>query len=267
MNVFYCLSAALGLMLFAQAAMGQDAFISAGEWEQPKAEIIRYEVRKTYLGKEIRFKAYSVLEGQHYQAQSQKVSRNSAEGWFPILVYSLNYSFTRDVYERNTQTQLLCSRQKGVPLVEEKVKILDWDNPSERKFHAVDGSPQLNVVSRKEGVQNYTFNQTPVYTAEQLFVYLRSLPLEKGYRENIWFLGPLTEEVYSNKPYTSEIVVQGQRVYRDKKVWFISVSGPKNTFYEFYLDVKGLHQVYYAKYPDNTIFQLEKLEWKRYWFF
>jgi hypothetical protein len=243
-------------------------FAQALDWDDGKAEILEYSVKKNVAGKEMTFPARWITEKLYYpDTGGSAVRKPKDKAARPILNSTLSYSLELDGAPRSIMAIVKLPRAGVLRLARQDVSLQIWPYAVQRVLECGKAKPRWHEISSgEEAARDTVIGKWPLFSEEMLFTYVRALPLHTGHREDIWLLESQLEERASSQARSARLSVRekGNRI-REMETWHITVDREDGKKLEFWVGAAGLHPVVLAMLPDKSVWTLQKISRKQYW--
>ncbi len=242
-------------------------FLNAADWNDGKAEILSYSVEKSYRGEELLFNSDVLTEREYLNTKSGICAHKAGEEDIGVFAMTLQYQFISDTLITQFSTSLKTNMEWPLHIIRQETAIQSWLGLSWRSIKQNENGIRLSLLSSGlEANRESDLNKTDILSEELLFLYLRNLPFASGYSEEIWLLdSQFNEKAPTNVQY-AKIKVESKTVSVQERVtWPVTVTKADGQKLFFWISVDGLHPIVKAILADKSIWNLEKIQRKKYW--
>lgn len=242
-------------------------FFESKDWNDGKAEILHYQVLRPYRGDTLKEKAEWISERGFYLSDSGLFSRKSQ-----------GQEVLQSIMRRTGQAEgFSISAFSTVRFDRKFPKTRWWQTAS---LHGIYGAHWRKVTKEEGKIRLSTESSgldiarsvedlnASLITEEMLFTYLRNIPNQKGYVEEIWLLDSQLGDVTTSRVQYAKIEVVNEAILvKDLTTYQIQIIREDGKKMEFWLHIQGLHPIVKAHLVDGSEWTLQGWERKKYWSF
>ena len=242
-------------------------FLAATDWSDGKAEILIYSVQKSYRGDNLNFPAQCLTEKKFLNKKNGVLSHKSGDGLQSIFASSFHFQFNSESLLHSYAISIQMSAEHPMHLLRQETSLQSWSGLSYRLLETEEDKTKFSVFSSgQESDRDVVLDKPGLLTEEMLFTYLRSIPLETGYSEEIWLLdNSFGDKSSANVQYAKLYVLSKTNTVHEILTWLVEVQKADGQKISFWISAEGLHPVVCANLSDKSIWNLETIQRKKYW--